>query len=494
MKQKHWLSPIMIAILMCAMLLSAAPALAADTQKTFITMDNGIQINGNVLVPLTDFAEKINARVETFKSTDNVNIFKNDNQVSMQTDSPIIQYRNAQNSEGPTKLINKQQFAPIRLISEAFGYKFEINQQTKQITIENNDTILHIISYPYLELDGEYFVYDGELDNGLPQGNGKAVKGTSMSGEIWYSGQWSKGIPVTKLPVMEEAPADVEGYKIFINSNYLKSENTPITHNDAIYLPLGAITDKLTIPAVVVNGIIRINTPSRIILLRTNSDLMTYFDTTMKPNSARLEYPPILVNGFIYVPLVFLTDYMDMKVVWGEQQRIDITAGEFRRNASWGKQAIVDEGIKKLKFETDAEQFWKNNPVLWIKNISQEMRESQGYYHNFQQVSIVGYNGGSVTVSNGHYETTEVSYSMNNINATFSLIDPLAEYDWSESIKDSLRVGRVTKGMTAEQVILSSGYPDKRTTIGDLEQWYYKGIGGVQYSRFLYFKDGLFYK
>ncbi|MCU6794743.1 hypothetical protein OB236_21765 [Paenibacillus sp. WQ 127069] len=31
-------------------------------------------------------------------------------------------------------------------------------------------------------------------------------------------------------------------------------------------------------------------------------------------------------------------------------------------------------------------------------------------------------------------------------------------------------------------------------TIGDLEQWYYKGIGGIEYSRYLYFKDGLFYK
>jgi hypothetical protein len=493
MKSRGWLFTMMTACLISTWLLLTAPALAEDQQqKTIITMDNGIQIDGNVLVPLADFAEKINARVETFSI--NINVHKNEGQVSMQANSANIQYRNAKNLEGPTKLIDNQQFVPTRLISEAFGYKFEMNPHTKQIKIESKDTIILINSYPYLELDGFYFVYDGELDNGLPQGIGKAVKGTSMNGEVWYSGQWSKGIPVIMLPIMEEAPADTEEYKVFINSNYLKSDYAPITYNDAIYLPLMAIINKLTISSETVDDMIRINTPSRIIILRVDRDLMTYYDTDMIPHSARLEYPPISENGVTYVPLAFLTEYMDMKVIWGEQQRIDITAGEFRRNASWGNLKSINSGIANLKFDTDAEDFWKENPILWIKNISDELIFSSGHYRNFQQVTVVGYSGGTVTISNGNAEAKEVFYSMDNIKYKFSLSDPLADYDWPDAIKDLVRQGNLQNGMTSEQVLLSRGRPDKRTTRGDIEQWYYKGFGGVDSANFLYFKNGLLYR
>jgi hypothetical protein len=134
---------------------------------------------------------------------------------------------------------------------------------------------------------------------------------------------------------------------------------------------------------------------------------MTYYDTDMIPHSARLEYPPISENGVTYVPLAFLTEYMDMKVIWGEQQRIDITAGEFRRNASWGNLKSINSGIANLKFDTDAEDFWKENPILWIKNISDELIFSSGHYRNFQQVTVVGYSGGTVTISNGNAEAKE---------------------------------------------------------------------------------------
>jgi hypothetical protein len=495
MKKKHWLSSAVTVFLLGSMIISAVPAFAADSKKPGMNMDIGIQVDGRVLVPLRDITEQFKAQLTWDAANQSITINKDETTILLKIGETSVQINGkSQVLDVPPQISDNQTFVPLRLVSEAFGAKVEWNEEGKYTKVETKENELYINSHPYLELDGVHFVYDGEMDNGLPHGKGTAVKGTSLYGEVWYQGQWSHGKPLSMQIISsspkEQTPSVSEGYQVYINSGYLKSDYAPITRNDAVYLPLWDVLGKLNISAEPVDGIVRINLPSRILLLRADSNLMSYYGRSMDPHSARLKYQPISENDVIYVPLVFLTDYMDMKVAWGEQQRIDITAEDLSKNASWGNKKTISDGIKQLKLETDAEAFWKSHPVLWVGKLGMDF--SKENVHEYQQVSVISYNGAKVTISNGSITSEHTFNTMDSINRSFYTSDPLADIDWPENIKALVREGIAKLGMSREQAVSAWGQPSKinKTTsaYGDIEQWVYRGIG---YTNYLYFTNGI---
>ncbi|MCP1309956.1 stalk domain-containing protein [Paenibacillus tyrfis] len=491
MKMNLRLSQTVSATLASAMLVTAVPAFAANSAKPGVNMDIGIQVDGRVLVPLRDISDELGAKLSWEESTKSITLTRDSTTVQLKIGDPTVQVNGkSQTLDVPPQIKGDQTFVPVRFVAEAFGAKVEWDTEAQSTHIDTKEKDMYIISRPYFELDGVPLVYDGEMKNGLPDGKGFAAKGTSIYGEKWFEGQWKDG-----KPVREEAPPGTEGYKIYINGSYLKSDYAPIVRNNAVYVPLWAVLGKVNASAQAVDGVIRINHPSRILLLRANSNLLTYYGGKMDSHTVRLDFPPISENDVIYVPLVFLTDYMDMKIVWGEQQRVDLTVGDLSKNNTWGQQGIISDGIKKLRLDSDAEAIWKNYPNLWVDSLPRSSDGAMnGGFERFEQLAVISYSGPTVVLSNGSKNVQFNFDSIEAIHRSFFTADPLAQFDWPESVKAGIRQQKVRVGMTQEQVLMSWGKPDdiNKTTgsFGTFEQWVYRGPS-IGTGNYLYFTDGV---
>ncbi|SCW84542.1 MORN repeat-containing protein [Paenibacillus tianmuensis] len=491
MKMKFRLSQTVPAILASAMLVTAVPAFAADSAKPGINMDIGIQVDGRVLVPLRDISDELGAKLSWEESTKSITLTKDSTTVQLKIGDPTVQMNGkSQTLDVPPQIKDDQTFVPVRFVAEAFGAKVKWDAEAQSTHIDTKEKDMYISARPYFELNGVPLVYDGEMKNGLPDGKGYAAKGTSIYGEKWYEGQWKDG-----KPVREEAPPGTEGYKIYINGSYLKSDYAPIVRNNSVYVPLWAVLGKVNASAQDVDGVIRINHPNRILLLRANSNLLTYYGDKMDSYTVRLDFPPILENNVIYVPLAFLKDYMDMKIVWGEQQRVDLTVGDLSKNNTWGQQGIISAGIKKLRLDSDAEAIWKSYPNLWVDSLPRSSNGAKnGGFERFEQLTVISYNGPTVVLSNGSKNVQFNFDSIEAIHRSFFIADPLAEFDWPESVKAVIRQQKVRIGMTQDQVLMSWGKPDDVNTttssFGTFEQWVYRG-SSIGTGNYLYFTNGV---
>lgn len=131
------------------------------------------------------------------------------------------------------------------------------------------------------------------------------------------------------------ASANESDYTVYINDKQLKTENAPITRDNAIYVPLWSVLGQLNMSAEDNNGVLKINHPYRILLIKSDQNMMTYFGRGMDEHNTRLDYPIISQDYVLYAPLTFLSEYLNMQIAYGENGRIDITAGDFSKDISW---------------------------------------------------------------------------------------------------------------------------------------------------------------
>ncbi|MEK3723596.1 stalk domain-containing protein [Paenibacillus sp. FSL H8-0034] len=276
------------------------------------------------------------------------------------------------------------------------------------------------------------------------------------------------------------ASANESDYTVYINDKQLKTENAPITRDNAIYVPLWSVLGQLNMSAEDNNGVLKINHPYRILLIKSDQNMMTYFGRGMDEHNTRLDYPIISQDYVLYAPLTFLSEYLNMQIAYGENGRIDITAGDFSKDISWTtlskNKYTIDTAAKKLYQDSVAESFWSNNPVLWNKN---KLVGNVTLQEKYVQQTIVSYSGLTVTFVNSEKQYTVTFNSLETIANTFLLSDPLDNFTWSKDIKTLIRQGYARIGMTQEMAILSWGVPDDVNKSASKylysEQWVYKG-------------------
>ncbi|MEK3917281.1 stalk domain-containing protein [Paenibacillus sp. FSL H7-0331] len=278
------------------------------------------------------------------------------------------------------------------------------------------------------------------------------------------------------------ASANESEYTVFINGQQLNTEYVPVIRNNAIFIPLWDVIGQLKMSAEDKNGVIRINHPSRVLLIVPDQTMMTYFGSGMDEHNTRLEYSIISQDYVLYAPLTFLSEYLDMQIAYGEDGKIDITTGNFSKDISWttvskNKQKI-EMAASILKLDTDAETFWRNNPVLWNKY------RPVGYVamkEKYKKQNVISFNGTTVTLANNEKQYTVSFVSMDAITQMLITSDPLESYNWSEEIKTSIRQEIVRTGMTRPMVELTWGTPSDiytyKVDIGFSETWIYKGDG-----------------
>ncbi|SFM16869.1 hypothetical protein SAMN03159341_1197 [Paenibacillus sp. 1_12] len=286
------------------------------------------------------------------------------------------------------------------------------------------------------------------------------------------------------------ALADESNYTVYINNKKLDSEHSPFVENNIIYVPLWSVLGHLNMSAEDYDGVLRINHPYRILLIKADQNLMTYFGTSMEVNSARLDYPVVSKDYVLYAPLVFLQDYLDMQIAYGENDRIDITAGDYNKGVSWAnsnsnKNTIV-RSAKQLKLDADAESYWKEQDYLWRAATSSKINTDLFGFPSYSKLSIVGYSGSTVTLTNGEKTKTVKFNSMDSIMASLLLIDPLEKFSVSD--RALIRKGNIELGMSKDMVIMIAGKPDKINTTESKfhysEQWVYRWSSSTSYFYF----------
>lgn len=473
---------IMMSMSITLMVASSLPVFADEqTKKTEQNMDIGILINGSMLVPLRDITDALNAKLTWNGEQHSITLNRAGSSVFMKINDPVVQVNGQTKTlEVPPRIEDDRTFVPLRLISEAFGAKVDWNGEKQYATVQTADKTLNIMGYPYFEWEGNHFVYSGDLVNGLPQGQGTAVKGTSIYNDVWYEGPWNQGKPVNLLS---------DEYKIYVNGNYLKSDYPPIVRDDVIYIPLWALLGNLKISAKPIGDVLRINHPNRIVLIGSNSNLITYFGSGMELHEGRMDYPIISEKSVLYVPVSFLSEYLDIQVAWGKGHRIDLTAGDLTKNVSWGVDGKINTAAEKLQTDIAAENLWKKYAdSLWSSSTLPYPGEER--FNQYEKLSLISYSGLTATLSNGS-KTIKFNFSsLDALTSGFYIEDPLAKFDWSSDIKDVIRRKKVRIGMTQEQVLMSWGKPDNVNVYGKMEQWVYR-YGTSFGAQYLYFTDNV---
>ncbi|GAA4845446.1 hypothetical protein GCM10023310_24240 [Paenibacillus vulneris] len=481
---KTWLHRSLITTMSLAMLTASSLPVFADEQaaKQEANLDIGILVNGSMLVPLRDITDELNAKLTWNDEQKSITLDRAGSSVFMKIDDPQVQVNGqAKTLEVAPRIEGDKTFVPLRLISEAFGAKVEWNGEKQQATVQTADKSLYIMGYPYFEWEGNHFVYSGDLVNGLPQGQGTAVKGTSIYNDVWYKGAWDQGKPVELLS---------NDYKIYVNGNYLTSDYPPIVRNDVVYLPLWALLGTLKMSAKPVGDVLRINHPNRVLLIGSDSNLITYFGNSMDQHSNRMEYPVISEQSVLYVPITFLPEYLDVQVAWGEGRRIDLTAGDLTKNTSWGVDNKINKTAEQLQTDIAAESIWKKyGDSLWS---SRDLPYPAGQkFNQYEKLTVISYSGLNATLSDGNQSIDFKFSSLSSLGAAFYTKDPLAEFDWSSETKDLIRREKVAIGMTREQVLVSWGKPDNVNAYGGkMEQWVYR-YGSSFKAQYLYFSGNI---
>ncbi|WP_375790275.1 stalk domain-containing protein [Paenibacillus agricola] len=288
------------------------------------------------------------------------------------------------------------------------------------------------------------------------------------------------------------ASAEESEYTVYINDKQLETEYAQISKDNAIHVPFWDVIGQLNMSAEYNNEVLKINHPYRILLVSPDSNMMTYFGRGMEEHQTRLEYPIISQDDVLYVPLAFLSDYLDMQIAYSDDGRIDITAGDFSKDVAWTtaskEKAKIDTAAKKLNLDVVSENLWMKNPVLWNRsNYVGDVLMQEKY----NQQTIVSYSGATVTLVNDEKQYTVTFTSLDTLAKTFYTSDPFDTTNWSQDIKALIRKGLVRVGMNEEMAIAAWGRPDDTNKYSSkysyTEQWIYKGSNFN--NSYLYFDE-----
>ncbi|MBP1991615.1 stalk domain-containing protein [Paenibacillus eucommiae] len=111
-------------------------------------------------------------------------------------------------------------------------------------------------------------------------------------------------------------------------------------------------------------------------------------------------------------------------------------------------------------------------------------------FYQYEKLTLIDYNGLNATLSNGSTTIKFTFYSLDSLTSSFYTKDLLADFNWSKDIKDSIRREKVRIGMTKEQVYYSWGEPDNLNAYDSMEQWVYR-YGTSFDAQYLYFTNGV---
>jgi hypothetical protein len=470
---------LLMSMLACVLLISiASPVWAAEEKKPGVNMDIGIFVDGQLLVPINEIADVLKA---DFTWNEQTAVYKKANTTVTMTIGETAAQLNgkALTLTMSPRVEYEQVFVPLELFTQAFGYAGSWNAEKEFATVDTPDITLYIMGHPYFEWDGFKFVYIGDLQNGVPHGEGMAVLGTSLYDGVWYEGQWNEGVPVQM---------QIDGVRIYVNGNYLDSEYPTIVRNDVVYVPVWPLVAKMRLTAEANGSLLHIQTQNRFLIIGPNSNRVTYIDTDSKVHQEQMAYPIVAENYVLYAPITFIIDYMGAQAAWGDNQRIDLTMQPSKTKWNLDKYRL-NTIAQQMERDIAAEQYWRQyaGAPLWTDRTLRT--NSSEKFAQYAQVSIVSYNGINVTLTDGE-KTIEVPFSSPDmIPYYFHQEDPLGVYNWSADTKNLIRQGKVRIGMNTEQVRMSWGEPDHVTANSYIAQWVY------QYDRFnaqyLYFTDGI---
>jgi hypothetical protein len=136
----------------------------------------------------------LGATVSWDNQTQTVTAKKGDTTVSLKIDSlnTTVNRRDVV-IDVPPQLIDAKTFVPVRFVSESLGAEVEWNEPERMAIIKTPSKEIYLGTHYYFTIDGQSFVYEGEVANGLPNGFGVAVSGTTVYGNVLFEGQWKDG-------------------------------------------------------------------------------------------------------------------------------------------------------------------------------------------------------------------------------------------------------------------------------------------------------------
>lgn len=337
---------------------------------------------------------------------------------------------------------------------------------------------------------------------------------------------------------MIQAEEKVNGSKktIYINNEKFNYEYGAIELNNAIYVPMWGVFSRLGISPQVDKTYLtyRVNTSKNVIFFKADSNVIfkvglnvDNFETKDKSHSpsrefvrevTRLDYYPITVNNVIYVPLVFLVDYLDLKVVWSKDGKIEINGGDYKYEESLQK--LYQDWEKKLgkigssylnywyedNYEKFKRRYFDNGFMFFPLDLYRHSQLTEFYgkdlwiyrpssfwfstdIPNLTKVRITYIGDGSMLVNDGKNDyKVSIDFLRGDASTAFLTEDPFKQHKWSEKVWNAIRAQEIFIGMNEEMVILSVGHPTRKnitkSSTGTFAQWVY---GNWAY---LYFKNG----
>ncbi len=165
--KKKIIMTISTVMLSLSMSLSAfAGMLTVDLNGLNRVFADSVNIEGNTYVDIDSASNQLYFNYDFNEYNNILNIFFNSNELILKVDS-TTGYLNDDliDVPNPPKIIDDTLYVPLRYISETLGYSVDYNNETSQITIDNNSVYISSLSqYDNIPEDATVYTYDEALN------------------------------------------------------------------------------------------------------------------------------------------------------------------------------------------------------------------------------------------------------------------------------------------------------------------------------------------
>ncbi|WP_239616560.1 stalk domain-containing protein [Cohnella mopanensis] len=197
-----------------------------------------------------------------------------------------------------------------------------------------------------------------------------------------------------------------------------------------------------------------------------------------------LKAAPLTEKGELYIPGELLTAASGAKVQWdGKWQTAEISFGEAKMTVvSTDTAALVKKAMQGSLAKYIGRSYWINHYEDWERfskvTVTDILPEASG---NFV---VVFKSATGKTIKTSPTISSFVSEQFTDEYYLFSY-DPKKKYRWSESTWNQIKAGKVSLGMTKDQVKLSWGYPASTSITSargnKIETWVYRNFDAVSF-------------
>ncbi|UKS28465.1 copper amine oxidase N-terminal domain-containing protein [Paenibacillus sp. HWE-109] len=332
--------------------------------------------------------------------------------------------------------------------------------------------------------------------------------------------------------------AEESSYNLYINGKKFDYNYPPIVQNNAIYVPMYGVLSELGINPQWDKDYrtFRINTNSSVVFLKTDSPIIlktelnvANFDSAdksygpyrdFKRELLTLDFYPISSRDVVYVPLVFLSEYLHLVIAWGENGKISISGGNYTPEehlkelySAWNEQfKKIGNSYSNYWFSYNYNDFKSRyyamssapydlaqyaelgqflNKDIWLNKTSTFWKDRSLDLPNLTKVKITYVGDGSMLVNDGNYDYTVNTHTIKSLShasplSGFFLRSPFDVFDFPQKAWDAIAAQKVYRGMNYGMVLLSWGNPIRTNVTtgkyGTMSQWVYGD------STFLYFE------